>query len=779
DYLRVGGTYVQHENQAKKNYELYGADTTLRLGDDIKFEAEYAETKSEEGNNFISTDGGLSFNELPTDETAKGKAYGLKGEARLFDRLELSGYYKRLEKGFSTPSSIANQGTEKMGGAFGWEIFPNTRLNARHDIQTLLADGSLEARAQVGAEKTETTTVQLQSQLTEKLEATAEYRRQQVSGKKEQYESETNEDTDIIAGRLAYKVTDKTTVSVKHQESLSGEKNRQSSVGAETMLTEHIGVRAEGMLGSKGNAATAGINANVKDRLDLFADYILSNERENGRGRTVTAGGKVKVDDKSSLYNTYSVTDSEKGKKRETAAFGAKKELDEGYEITMGREFSKEGTKLASANTYGVAKEIAGKRIEGIFKQETANDEGNASITNIFGLSGDINDKWAGTFNFEKGKVQNLDGTQTKRIAASGGLSYVDKDKIKASSKLEFRHDDTAEDSWQILAYNAVEGKVTEDLTLFGKANVSHTENTSANSTLADFKELVAGAAYRPIYHDKLNLIGKYTFLEDDSPSSQSDFKDIDHIKTHVFGLEAIYDLTDKFQIVEKGAFKHQDEKVSGFDFTDTQTWLLVNRLNYNLNKDWEIGGEYRILNVVQAEDLKQGALVEVSRRIGEYVKVGAGYNFTDFSDDLTDLDYTVHGPFVRMTGVLYDRSPEEIERAKKKELERNIEKWAWELVNNELARPDSEVMKELYKYFYLAQIAYEEGRLKEAKELYGKIQEAGKRVYEEALEYVRNRVELEKRLKSYDELAGIYHKEGRFLEAKELWQKIITESAH
>jgi len=780
DHVRVGGTYVMDNNQAKENYQLYGVDTTVRLGDNIRFDAEYAKTKAEEGNNFVSTDGGLSFSELSADETATGIAYGLSGEARFFDRLGLSGYYKKIEKGFSTPSTTANQGTEKIGGSATFEVFPGTELSARHDIQKLLDDGSLEARAQLGAETTETTTVQLQSQLTEKLEATAEYRRQRVSGKKDEYESETNEDTDVAAGKLAYKLTDKTTVSARYQESLTGDKNRQGAVGVETMLTEHIGIRGEGILGSKGSAATAGVTANIQDRFDLFADYTIKSENDTGLGRTATIGSKVKVDDKSSLYNTYSVIDSEKSEKKETFAFGAKEELKNGYEITMGREFSKEGTKVASANTYAVAREVSGRRIEGTFKEEQSfESDGSKFLANIFDLSGDINDKWAGMFNFENGKVQNLDGTRTKRLAASGGLSYVDKDRIKASSKLEFRHDDSSaasQDSWQILAYNAIEAKATRDLTLFAKANISYTQNSDSDSTLASFKEMVLGGAYRPIYSDRLNLIGKYSFLEDESPTSQADYKDIDHVRAHVFGLEAIYDLTDKFQIVEKGAFRYMDEKVSGFGFTNTQTWLLVNRLNYNLTKDWEFGGEYRILSVVQAEDFKQGALFEVSRRIGENLKVGAGYNFTDFSDDLTDLDYTVHGPFVRMTGVLYDRSPEEIKRAKKKREDENTRKWAKHLASDEIGSPGSQIIKELNNDLERAKLAEKEGNLEEAKAFYEKIMEKTSKIYKETEDRVKDRIEWEKSLKSYDELAAIYYKEGKLIEAKELWQKIIYE---
>jgi hypothetical protein len=45
--------------------------------------------------------------------------------------------------------------------------------------------------------------------------------------------------------------------------------------------------------------------------------------------------------------------------------------------------------------------------------------------------------------------------------------------------------------------------------------------------------------------------------------------------------------------------------------------------------------------------------LVAISRYLNKHLKVGVGYNFTDFSDDLTDLSYDSRGVFVSMTGVL------------------------------------------------------------------------------------------------------------------------------
>ena len=38
---------------------------------------------------------------------------------------------------------------------------------------------------------------------------------------------------------------------------------------------------------------------------------------------------------------------------------------------------------------------------------------------------------------------------------------------------------------------------------------------------------------------------------------------------------------------------------------------------------------------------------------MGQHLKLGVGYNFTDFSDDLTDLSYDHQGAFVNLIGTL------------------------------------------------------------------------------------------------------------------------------
>jgi len=795
DYLRVGGTYVKEE-QLDKNYTLLGTDAIIHLGKDpegkpsasygagIKFTAEFAKSESEAVGSFISTDGGLSFTELPMGDLDKGKAYGLKSEAYLFDRLGLTSYYKRIEKGFSSASTTSQQGKELLGGGLNLDITPKTRLKVRHDIQKLIDDGNLQTQLQVGANKTETTSVQLQHEMvTDKLKLTAEYRKQQVKEKKEQFASETNREEDTVALRADYKLTEKIDVSLEQQATLKGSANHQTTIGVNTQVNKYLSLRAKETVGTEGAATSIGATSKVKDKFEISGDYTKTNYKTGEVGDTVSLTGKAKIDTKTQLHTTLAVTDTSAGAKTKSIAFGSRKKINKELTLTADRSYAKSKDKLTQTNTFGLVREKDGRRLEGTFTQQRSQSDTEVSCTNIFGLSGDINDKWAVGVSFERGKVQNHDGTQATRNAGSIGLGFVDKNKetgkvrLKASSKLELRLDEGEVDKRQYLIYTAIEGKINPNTTLFVKANVSQTKNTTTDSTEAQYKELTTGVAYRPVNFDRLNLLAKYTYLEDDSPSDQSSFSDIEKEKSHILAAEAVYDLTDRWQLVEKLAYKQGEEKVVGFEFTKTQTWLLINRINYNINKDWQIGAEYRRLTQKQAEDVKQGILVEVVRKIGEFIQVGAGYNFTDFNDDLTHLDYTAQGPFIRLTAKFFDRTPEEIERARQRWLEERIRKWAWELVNEELAKPDSPIMQELYHLYYLGKEFENKGKLNLAREYYHRCLQIGRMMYKEAEEYVRKRIELEKKIKKEYQVALEYYRQGRLLEAKKLWQKIKQEA--
>ena len=81
-------------------------------------------------------------------------------------------------------------------------------------------------------------------------------------------------------------------------------------------------------------------------------------------------------------------------------------------------------------------------------------------------------------------------------------------------------------------------------------------------------------------------------------------------------------------------------------------TQLLINRLDFTLWRDLEYGLEYRILHQNEADDMRSGWLNELLYPVGEHLRLGVGFNFTDFSDnEFSDNDYSVYGWFLRVQG--------------------------------------------------------------------------------------------------------------------------------
>ncbi len=80
---------------------------------------------------------------------------------------------------------------------------------------------------------------------------------------------------------------------------------------------------------------------------------------------------------------------------------------------------------------------------------------------------------------------------------------------------------------------------------------------------------------------------------------------------------------------------------------------LYTVRGDVHFIRQWDALVEARELRVNEADDRRAGYLLAIYRHMGNHMKLGAGYNFTDFSDDLTDLSYRSRGPFLNILGTL------------------------------------------------------------------------------------------------------------------------------
>ncbi len=1010
DHVVVGGTYVK-DNQETTDYQLIGTDVTVHLGKDATVVAEYAESDAEPQGTFVSTDGGITFTELATSDSGTGRAFGIKGNAKLFNRLGVSSFYKWVDNDFSTSATTAQQGKELIGFEAVYDFTEKSRIRVRHDIQTLIEDGNLQTQLQVGATRTATTLIQMVHEA-RKLRLTGEYRRQVVDERLDQFDSQTNKESDTLAFRADYQLHDKVALSLEHQATLTeeGEKDQQTTLGAVVQPTDKITIKAEKTIGEKGVATNMDVVIDVKKGVALTGGYSVGRDREGnitndgtatasvgaevdvtdkvtikagasvadvfeaepkttmtlggtsqvtdaitlagqfevsdalgaqsstkvtvggtsqvtdattltsqlevsdafgtqkgtkvtlggasqltesikldstveidkaagtlapttsasvnlggitklsettevggkvgllastgadmtstvtlgGRSqltedtevggefgvtgtakdrvstvrfggkskiddttqvegsigmtgsaadqtRTMTVGGKSQIDEKTQTETQIALTDSLTGGQTKSFTFGTKRRLTDDISVESKRIFGSTPDSQTTDQTYSLVREKNGRKLEGSLARRYSSDATAITRSNIFGLTGDINDRWAFTGSFERGDVQNLDGTKTERSALSVGIGYAKKDaetgeSLTSSTKFEMRDDQGDVDRRQYLFYHTTDGKITQEVSVYTKLEYSRTDNLTADTVEAEHKEFIVGGAYRPLYHDRLNLLGRYTYLEEKSPEGQEDNADIEEEKTHVIAAEGIYDVTEKWQVAEKFVYRIAEEKVTGFDFNKTHTWLMIHRLNYKLAEDWSIGGEFRTLAQEEAKDVKRGFLFEASRNIGEYAQLGVGYNLTDFDDDITSLDYTAHGPFIRLTGKLYDQTPEEIERAKAKWIDAKVERWAWIMVQDELTNEKSPILDELNQYFLMAQKAYEEGEIEESRNFYKDIIVSGEMMFEEASAYIRGRIDREKGLKDMSKLADQYYKNGQYEKAKKILEKILEE---
>ena len=194
--------------------------------------------------------------------------------------------------------------------------------------------------------------------------------------------------------------------------------------------------------------------------------------------------------------------------------------------------------------------------------------------------------------------------------------------------------------------------KINDDWRFIGRLNGSYSTGSLGTFYDGHYVEGVTGFAYRPIAHDRLNMLFKYTYFYDlPSPGQLTLGGSLANYaqQSHVVSIDATYDVASWLSVGGKYAFRTGElrDNRTGGPWLDSQAHLLIGRIDLLPIKDWDFLGELRLLDVPSANDQRFGALVGVYRHVNENIKMGVGYNFTDFSDDLTHLNYDRRGVFV------------------------------------------------------------------------------------------------------------------------------------
>lgn len=257
---------------------------------------------------------------------------------------------------------------------------------------------------------------------------------------------------------------------------------------------------------------------------------------------------------------------------------------------------------------------------------------------------------WNLGFTLSDGELTNSAGGQVDRraISLSGGRTSAD---TSWQSKLEWREDSGAERITQWVSTHRLTHKLNESWRIAARFNYADTQDDLNPAAGAKFIEGNVGFAYRPWNSARWGLFGRYTYLYDLATLGQVGGAEYDQ-RTQVLSFEGVYRLDHHWEFAGKLARREGDVRLgrgTGAWF-DSATTFAAGQIRYELAQRWHAMAEYRWLDVKDG-GTRQGWMAGVDRDIGRNFRIGAGYNFTDFSDDLTDFDYDHKGWFVNFVG--------------------------------------------------------------------------------------------------------------------------------
>jgi hypothetical protein len=587
---------------------LEAADVTVRIGSESWFKLQGAQTEGFISNVMRSDDGGFGF--LGYDDTsfANAVAGGHRADVSLGlgDFMERASgrvtlYTQSLDAGYSAPGLQTLTDAEHYGGTFQMPVTERLSLRAKSDHRS--SELGLTASAHelnVGYRLNDNWDVSTGVRADERRDDSLVVALTQEEGQRTDAVVQVGYDS---KGRWSSFGFVQDTLSVDG----TREENARVGAGGSYRISERLKIDAEVSNGDLGAGGKIGTNYLHTDRTTLYLNYALENERtDNGllatrgsEGNTV-AGVKTRLSDSTSVY------------------------LEERYR----------NSDYSSGLTHATGISLA--------PTERLN----------LGASTDI-----GTLR------DTVTGAETKRRAAGFRVGFG-LTALQLSSGVEYRFDETEQadlslttrKSW--LWRNNFKYQLSDASRLLGKLN--HSESVSSLGAFYDggYTEAVAGYAYRPVRHDRLNTLIKYTYFHNVPTTDQITLRNTaaEFIqKSHVGAVDLTYDLTPRWSLGGKYAHRRGQMSLSRDDpeFFENTADLYVVRADFRFKDDWEGLVEGRVLEMPDLDDKRSGMLVVVSRYLTPRFKVGAGYNFTDFSDDLTDLSFDHRGVFVSLTGAM------------------------------------------------------------------------------------------------------------------------------
>ncbi len=608
DHLRVGASGYEQKGTGRQQ-SLLGADMTLRYKPGTYLKLETARSDGPGTGGMSSQNGGFNFGAIPQTGTAGIDADAHRIEiaadfAELTDGRQngtLSGYWLNRQNGFSAPGQLTNEGVEQSGGMLRLPVSDRLDFTAKADFKEGKTTGSYKA-VEAGVDYA------LSQETTLTFGARHDDRDTALAAGGSTVLAQTGQRTDALV-KLGYApLTEEGTPgryeiyglaqTTLHRDTTRLGNDRYGGGGL-FRLNDRLEISGELTGGDDGLGGKAGLDYRVDDRTSHYINYLSDTGRtdtgSNGRSNTLVAGTRSRYTDNLSVFSEQRYLHAQQGQ---------------------------------------------------------------SGIMHAMGLDLAASDRWTWGGKFETGKTSDPATGDLDRIAASVSAGYT-RDKVRYGGTLEWREEsgNTTGDRTSWLMKNTLAYQVSEDWRFSGGLDVALSDAGTGSTTDANFTELNMGFGYRPVLNDKLNALVRYTYLSDEgSPGQVSGTGAANGYeqRSHVFSGDFIYDLFPKLSVGGKLGYRVgelRDTTAAGTPWFSSTAWLGVARADWHVVHEWDVTGELRYLDAKDAGDAKAGGLIGVYRHFNENVKLGVGYNFTDFSDDLTNLDYQSRGVFFNIVG--------------------------------------------------------------------------------------------------------------------------------
>jgi flagellar motor protein MotB len=604
DFVKLGATASRNEEDDIDS-NLYAADLTVRKSAQSWLKLQAGRSEGLVSSTLRSDDGGFRF--LGTDSLdlteAEGNAYRADISIGLADWFEGVGgqgnvYAQQLDAGYSAPGLTALTDTLQFGASFRIPVTEQLHLAGKAD--SLIQEDGLETHAQeldVGYQLTNHWNVSTGVRNDHREDDSPLVPLTQEEGQRTDAVVQVAYDPN--ARWRSYGFVQATLVHTDNRD-----ENRRVGVGGAYRLNERLLLDGEVSYGDLGVAAKLGTRYQQSEGTERYLSYVLGDERAatglHTRRGNLISGLRSRLSDSSSVYleDRYQHSDAMNGLSKAV------------------------GIRLAPSERWKLgASWETGTLIDRLTQAETRRNAGGARI-----------------------------GYGFERLQISTGLEYRfdEAEQLDGSS--------TERTTW--LVRNTMKLQMSDDWRLVGKLNYAHSDSSLGQFFDGGYTEAVVGYAYRPVAHDRLHALAKYTYFYNVPTTDQVTLENtpVQFVqKSHIASVDVTYDLTENWSIGGKYAYRLGKVSLDREDpkFFDNDAHLYVLRTDLRVREHWEGLVEARMLHLPDLDERRVGALVGIYRYLGEHFKVGVGYNFTDFSDDLTNLDYDHQGVFINLIGTL------------------------------------------------------------------------------------------------------------------------------